>query len=155
MPCAAATRTQRGALEPRGSLVQPCKITIFAQVDYRILRNSSPWADMGVGGMGGYIPRQGPPYLRPKLVGGVWQFFPRSKKLFGEKSATFFFLLAAGEIFFLGGVYTPPSRGSDTFEPSQLGRSRMSICMTFKFQTSKTVEKYPKDGIHLKLQPSS
>ena len=29
----------------------------------------------------------------------MWQFFPRSKKNFSEKPATFFFLLAAGEIF--------------------------------------------------------
>ena len=66
----------------------------------------------GGGGMGGYLPPQGPSYLRPKLVGGVWQFFPRSKKLLGGKPVTFFFLLAAGEIFGSWGVYTPPSQGS-------------------------------------------
>jgi hypothetical protein len=37
---------------------------------------------------------------------GVWQFFSRSKKLFGE-TGYLFFLLAVGEIFGSWGVYTP------------------------------------------------
>ena len=63
------------------------------------------------GGMGGYIP---PPKdlhtSGQNWLGGVWQFFPRSKKLFGRnRRPFFFFLLAAGELFgSWGGVYTPP-----------------------------------------------
>jgi hypothetical protein len=64
-------------------------------------------SDMGVGGI--YSPPQGAPYLRPKLVGEVWQFFPRSKKVFGETSDLLFFLLAAGETFGSWGVYSPPN----------------------------------------------
>ena len=57
------------------------------------------------GGYGGISP-QGPPYLRPKLAGGYGNFFHVVKN-FSEKPATFFFLLAAGEIFGSLGVYTP------------------------------------------------
>jgi hypothetical protein len=63
---------------------------------------------MGVGGMGVYTSPHGPPYLRPKLVGGYGNFFHVVKN-FSEKPATFFLFFARRRRNFwvLGGIYPP------------------------------------------------
>jgi hypothetical protein len=43
-----------------------------------------------------------------KICWGVWQFFLRSKKLFGETGDLFFFARRRRNFWELGGIYPPP-----------------------------------------------
>jgi hypothetical protein len=77
-------------------------------------------------GVGGYIPPKDLYTFGQNWFGGLWQFFPRTKKLFRETSYLFF-LLAAGEIFgSWGGIYPPneknvPMSGFDYMSQEQSG----------------------------------
>ena len=81
----------------------------------------------GRGGVWGYVPPQGPSYLRPKLVGGVWQFFPRSKKLFRETSDLFFFCSPQAKFLGVRGVYTSPPPAGGRYPPQR--KKRAHVCL--------------------------
>jgi hypothetical protein len=64
--------------------------------------------------MGIYISRPRTSIPPTKTGWGVWQYFPRSKKLFGETGDLFFCSAQAKFYVSFGGMYSPalPSRGS-------------------------------------------
>ena len=78
--------------------------------------------DMGVGGggMGGiYPPPKDLHTSGQNWLGGVWQFFPRSKKTFRRNRRPFFFFARRRRTFWeLGGVYTPPPPAGGRYPPN-------------------------------------